>query len=162
KQESRSPLCSEGYEEPLISARMVEDIWPLKNVRLGESLGHSNDKRVYELISDKKRFVIKMTGQYSNEADFERSVMVFDFLGSNCFKYIPKLLKTRSSDLYARRRGAFAYLLDYIEGTTPEDNQETWKQLGGVVGELHSFVNYPFTRTWNFESEMPNFMAIAR
>lgn len=139
-----------------------ENSWPLTNVKIGKILQKSGERIVCELSSSEGNFVFKIADPSKTEEKLKRDIFAFDFLKTKNFQNIPTLLKTKEGDGYKRLDNQFVYVMERIDGKTPERTPENWARLGEIAARLHGISDYPYETLFTVESETPKFAETAK
>src|SRR5262245_51192796 len=106
--------------EEQLTADFIAEQWPLTGVRLGATIRQFDTRVVQVVDANEGRFVVKTTNQWRDEQDAATHLAIFDFLGQHGFAHIPQLLRTRKNQQYCRFGEQFAYILEYIDGPSPQ------------------------------------------
>jgi Ser/Thr protein kinase RdoA (MazF antagonist) len=139
-------------EEILLNIRKNYDIC---NAKIGDILQSREGRVVATLLSENKKYVVKVTDTFKSKDKIERDVCVFSFLKQNGFTNTPEIIKTQSNQSYIAIGNKFAYILEYIDGRNPKSTIKNWSALGELIAELHRLDNYPNKTSFTFENEKP-------
>jgi Ser/Thr protein kinase RdoA (MazF antagonist) len=130
-------------------------------IQIDETLQLKGGREVYTLVSDGRKYVLKIADKSKDEKGIERDTFIFSYLPQNGFENIPKLVPTRDQARYININGQFAYILEYVEGKRPPSNVATWTGLGCLAGKLHKVKDYPYKTPFMFGTEKAKLPAIA-
>src|SRR5690242_20404498 len=121
-----------------ISKELVEQHWPLTNVKIGPILQRSGERVVGKVESAQGAFVYKIADRFKNLENLPQYLSVFDFLHRANFPHVAHILRTSSGENFSVVEGSLIYLIEFIEGSPPEISPEDMYQLGAVAGRLHN------------------------
>ena len=156
-------ICRKCKDENIVfSKEDFENFWPLTNIEIGKILQKSGERIVCELLSNEGNFVFKIADPSKTEERLKRDIFAFDFLKLKNFQNIPALLKTKDGCGYKKLGNQFVYVMERIDGKTPERTPENWVRLGEITAKLHNISDYPYETLFTVESEMPKFTETAK
>ena len=131
-------------EKVTISAKVFEDIWGLKNVKIKKILQQSNDRIVGIIQSKTGKYVFKTAGSWKNLRGVIKDTKIFRILRKKGFQYLPVLIETNKGENFVKFGKKYLYLLEYIEGKNAKPTAQTYKKLAAITAELHKVKNFPF------------------
>ncbi len=141
---------------------IIKENYDLPDLAIGEILQQKGGRTVLTLVSNGKKYVLKIGDVSKTKEKIEKDTFVFSFLKEKNFTAIPLLIETRKKERYTTVNGQFAYLLEYVEGKNLEGTKEDWAEIGRLTAELHSFTDYPLKTLFGFKNEKLRLAEIAQ
>lgn len=141
---------------------IINQNYNLPNLALGEVLQEKGGRIVLTLVSNDKKYILKIADRSKTKEQIEKDTFVFSFLRDKNFIGIPLLIQTKNEERYMTINEQFAYLLEYVEGKNLEGTKEDWAALGKLTATLHSFNKYPIKTLFAFKNEKPKLIEIAQ
>ena len=133
-----------------VHPREISRHWPLDRVTPGAVLQRYPDRMTGIIHADQGDFVVKA---YASDqalglvnpgvAVIDQQLAIFDYLGSAKVGRVPRLLRTRAGNRFARISGITMYVLERVDGVRPADTPETWSGLGQLAARLNAHTDYP-------------------
>jgi Ser/Thr protein kinase RdoA (MazF antagonist) len=129
-----------------ITKNLIEEYWPLSQVKIENKFNQIDnvERKVGFIASKQGKFIYKIADPYKTQKALNNDLKVFPLLAEKGFTHIPKLLRTKDNNNYLQKDGKFIYILEYIEGTHPQEDPKNYKKLGEIMAELHNIQNYPY------------------
>lgn len=128
---------------------LIEQNWPLAQVRICEVLRKSGGSKTGIVESGEGKYIYKIAHDWKTSQTLERDLTAFDFLNAVGFKHISRLLKTKKGKRFVGTDEKLIYLLEYIKGENPISSLATYGELGRIMGILHKIQNFPFQTDFN-------------
>jgi Ser/Thr protein kinase RdoA (MazF antagonist) len=132
--------------------RSIEEHWPLKDVRIQKIFQEKAGRRVLSIKSREGRFVVKIADHSKTRESIRRDTLVLDFLRKHNFNNVPFVLETGEGAVFEKIDNRFIYIMELIEGRTPESTDENWFKLGKVLADLHFFDSFPDKTSFGYDS----------
>jgi Ser/Thr protein kinase RdoA (MazF antagonist) len=136
-------MRGETGEQP--TASFLEEVWPLRRVRLGaQQKAVAGIRAVRRVETQEGSYVYKVADEWATPEVLRRSTKAFELIREQGFWRIPALLKTRQGGYWAEYCGQYVYMLECVEGSNPEPSALTYEKLGEITAELHEVAGYPY------------------
>lgn len=144
-----------------VTARFLEDRWPLANVKMEGLLQKFDNREVGWFSSAQGDFVYKLIPENFERAECERKTFIFDFLAEKNFPHAPRLLHTRDDERFALCGGFYIHVMEKIDGAHAPPLPDHYKQLGEIMGRLNAIKDYPYPTCITVNAIRPDFPGLS-
>lgn len=126
----------------------IQAAWPLTGVSIQGDIPSYPTRRVFIVVSDQGKFVVKACRASPNHSLDDARLSVLDFLAERNFTHAPALLRTRAGDRATRMGVDVVWMLEYLPRAVDDSDSppETWRLMGEAAARLnsHSDFELPF------------------
>ena len=130
----------------------IQSYWPLSGVRI-VLLQNKGGRLVYKIEAAEGNYVIKISNAGKDEKEIKQDLYILKHGHEQGFTNIPKTLKTNSQNIVVAYEDRYAFIMEFIEGGTPEDRPDNWKRIALLTSRLHDFNECPFKTNFSVDAE---------
>jgi Ser/Thr protein kinase RdoA (MazF antagonist) len=127
-----------------VTKEFIERNWPLTEAMIEQMPKQGMAGHVGIVNAKEGKYTYKIAGHWKTAENLNRDLSAYEFLNQKNFPYISRLLNAKENKRFIQVDDKLIYLIEYIEGTHPTSNPETYSELGTIAAELHSIQGFPF------------------
>lgn len=117
--------------------------WELPGAELLEQFRKDSPRLIFKVRAENGFYILKGIPEEKPEEVIRGNVEVHRFLG-NEKGIAPRIFAARDGSFYVKEGGFWFYLLEFIDGKTPEASVENEELLGRLARQCHSYKEYPY------------------
>jgi len=114
----------------------VQDNWRLNITNLF-LIQNKGGRFVYRVDTKQGVYVLKLSNSAKTYEDMIRDLYIFDSDQNHGFTNIPIVLKAKDNRIVISYENRFGFIMEYIDGGTPDDTKENWKKIALLTAQLH-------------------------
>lgn len=117
--------------------------WELPGAELLEQFRKDSPRLIFKVRAENGVYILKGIPEEKPEEVIRGNVEAHRFLG-NEKGIAPCIFAARDGSFYIKENGFWFYLLEFIDGQTPEASVENEELLGRLARQYHSYAGYTY------------------
>lgn len=117
--------------------------WELPGAELLEQFRKDSPRLIFKIKAEEDFYILKGIPEEKPENVIIGNVEAHRFLG-NEKGIAPRIFAARDGSFYVKEGGFWFYLLEFIDGQTPEASVENEELLGRLARQYHSYAGYTY------------------
>ncbi len=130
----------------------IQKNWMLSNINL-QLLQNKGERFVYKLIAEQGTYVLKISNLAKSHEEMIRDLYIFDGGQKQGFLNVPKLLKAKDNSIIISYENRFGFIMDYIDGGSPDDTKEDWEKIAILTAQLHEVKHSEYFSNLTLDAE---------